>query len=141
MIKKLAAYSLILIANIVLLAHAVIPHHHHHLVVCIVNTHCHDDSLAHNHDFSPKDHEHDGNTNSNTCVLKQAVVIPTSQDKLFKSCDNCTNSHNHNFYILPNFEFADLLPVSEVASNIPELSFFITPFVRLILRLRAPPIA
>ena len=58
--------------NIVLLAHASVPHHHHKSLVCIESNHCQSDSYAHNHSTRTHDHEHDGNAETECCVLKQA---------------------------------------------------------------------
>ncbi len=134
MIKKITAYSFILLANIVLLAHAVLPHHHHEQQVCIERTHCASDTDAHVHNNDAKDHQHDGNTNSTACVLKQAVLIPSAQGRILNNCDN------HDFYILSNFGYVDLQPISEDVTYIPEFPSFFISFVTASLGLRAPPI-
>lgn len=139
MIKKLTAYSFILIANLVLLAHAVLPHHHHEQQVCIEQTHCDSDQDAHIHNTPAQDHQHDG-TDNTTCVLKQAVIVPSSQAKSVNSRDNCSDNHNHDFYILSNFGHVDLQPVSEVVTCNPEFPSFFISFVTTSLGLRAPPI-
>jgi hypothetical protein len=140
MIKKLTAYSFIILANIVLLAHAVFPHHHHEQQVCIERTHCASDAEAHGHNTDAKDHQHDGNANSTECVLKQAFVIPSSQAKFVNNCDNCSDNHNHHFFILSNFGYVDLQPDFEVVTYIPEFSSFLISFVTTSLGLRAPPL-
>lgn len=136
MIKKITAYSFILLANIVLLAHAVLPHHHHEQQVCIERTHCASDTETHVHNNDAKDHQHDGNANSTACVLKQAILIPSAQIRILNNCDN----HNHDFYILSNFGHVDLQPVSEVVTCNPEFPSFFISFVTTSLGLRAPPI-
>jgi len=62
MIKRKTALAFILIANIILLAHAVIPHHHHHNnEVCTESSTCQaeEKSLGHSdceHNGSSKEH-------------------------------------------------------------------------------------
>lgn len=140
MFKKLTAYSFILIANIMLLAHAVIPHHHHQQQVCIERTHCATVAEAHNPNTAAEDHQHDGDANSTPCLLKQAFLIRTEQIRILDNCDNCTNNHHHDFCILANFEQVDFKPFSEVVVDIPEFSPFFISFVTTSLGLRAPPI-
>lgn len=140
MLKKITAYSFLIIANIVLLAHAVIPHHHHHQQVCIENTHCVDDEFAHTHDSSEHNHHHDGNNSDNSCYLKQAAVISSVQSKLSHSCNRCPDNHHHDFIITPNFEFDEFHSFSAAVSCIPEISFTITSYVTRTLGLRAPPV-
>ncbi|MBK8807545.1 MAG: hypothetical protein IPO21_13245 [Bacteroidales bacterium] len=139
MIKKLTAYSFILLANLVLLAHAVLPHHHHEQQVCIESTHCDGDSEAHIHNTASQDHQHDGADNT-ICVLKQAVIVPSSQVKSINTCDNCSDNHNHDFIIHSDFGNEHSQFVSEVISYKPEFPSFYTTFVTPTLGLRAPPI-
>jgi len=138
--SKLTAYIFILIASIVLLAHAVIPHHHHHQQVCVERTDCIGNDGAHTHNSPESDHQRGCNTDSYTCVLKQAYVIPSSQGRILKDCENCSNTHNHDFYILANFGYSDLKPVSKDVALIPKLPPSLTSFVTITPGLRAPPI-
>lgn len=140
MIKKLTAYSFILFANIILLAHAVIPHHHHHQQVCIERTDCVGNDVTHTHNTPESDHQRDCNTDLTACVLKQVFLIPSAQGRILKACDNCTDSHNQGLYKLSNFEYLDLQPVLIIVTSIPEFSPFLKSFVTSTLGLRAPPI-
>ena len=79
MLKRAIAILFISISNFVLLAHVIIPHHHHETEVCIVNTHCKNISNAHDHELNKDSHEHDGNSESDYCLLKQLVLIPTQR--------------------------------------------------------------
>lgn len=76
--KKFTIFLLLLLSNIILMFHFVFPHHHHNNQICLINSHCKDDSNAHDHDVNPHEHEHDGNKDSKCCVLKQVVVVPPS---------------------------------------------------------------
>ena len=95
MIKKITAYTFIVIANLVILAHAVIPHHHNESVVCIEQKHSYND--GHNHDVNEPLHHHEGDANTD-CILKHALFVPDSKGNLLKNCPNYADSHS--FYIL-----------------------------------------
>jgi hypothetical protein len=140
MIKKFTAYSFVLLVNIILLTHAIIPHHHHESVVCVKQKHCQDDALPHDHNVAKHDHQHDSNKNSTTCILKQSVIVPTTQGKQLRSCDNFTDNHSHDYYIISNFGYVDLQPVSEVGTCNSEFPSLFISFVTTSLGLRAPPI-
>ena len=86
--KRNTAIVLVLLANIVLLAHAVIPHHHHDSALCFSTTHentcCehdHGDSHEHHH-HSPisEDANHDSDTDHDfvNCLLNQVFLIPSN---------------------------------------------------------------
>ena len=138
MIKKVTAYSLILIANIVLLAHAVLPHHHHEQLVCIEQTHCTNDAISHSQTASDNHHQHDG-AHLATCILKQAIIISTSQARLLNNCDNCSDNHNHDFFILSYFGLETLQPITVTVSTVPEFTFTFSSYITSSLGLRAPP--
>lgn len=139
MIKKITAFSFLFLANIILLAHGVLPHHHHEQQVCFINTHCTGDAAIHNHNSTEHSHQHDGTDNAN-CILKQAVIIPSSQSRILKDCDNCIYTHSHDFFIFSNnFAFKDLQPSSLNELTVPKFSSFFISFVTPTLGLRAPP--
>jgi len=140
MIKKLTAYSFVLIANLVFLAHAVLPHHHHDQIVCIASAHCVGDQEAHIHNNSAQNHQHDGNKNSTGCILKQAVVILPSQVRFLNNCYNCSDNHNKDYFIHSNFEFEDLQTVSVNVASVPEFDSILISFVTTSPGLRAPPL-
>ncbi len=143
MIRKRTAIFFILLANIVLLVHAVVPHHHHQEQVCIENEHCQNDSLAHNHNTPEHNHEHDGENSSESCALKQAVVIPANSVRQEFKCLGYDDNHSTfvNFHaILFSIEFIPF--VQKVVSNkqIPLITYSHSNFVSASLGLRAPPV-
>jgi len=80
--RKLLAYFLLTMANIILLAHDVIPHHHHHAQVCVSSRHCHPDEFQANHTAqSPEGHQHDGDGRTSECSLKQFTLLPSNHWK------------------------------------------------------------
>ena len=133
--KRITAYIFLLLANFVLLGHAVIPHHHHHRQVCILSIHCQSDALAHEH----SDHEHDG-AKSDGCALKQAVILPVHQGKQLNGCLDCVDNH------LPDFQCTllelplDIVFVSCVAVPATnEITRFYSTLLQSSSGLRGPP--
>lgn len=121
------------------MAHAVIPHHHHHSEVCFVKTHCQNDINSHKHDFTEHNHEHNGNHNDQSCVLKQVVAVP---QKSFNSSYNRFGDQHHLY--LPqvvlfnsNIVLEPVMGVSSIDKN--DISFYYSLFVATGLGLRAPP--
>jgi hypothetical protein len=141
-VKKIIAYSFILLANFVLLSHAVIPHHHHEKQVCIESTHCESDSEAHQHEATEQNHnhnhEHDGNGSS--CILKQAFVLNISKGKQINGCSDCNNNHSHDFqFILFNVSPETFIPTCKTVILAIEVTPFYSALLQSSLDLRAPP--
>ena len=97
MIRRTAAYVFIFLANIVLLAHAVIPHHHHKDEICIVNSLYQQEKELHRRFDAKEDCKHEGDRDLQICVLKnQAVAFP---QKSLKQGNNCAdNLHPYPTY-------------------------------------------
>jgi hypothetical protein len=64
---KVTAIVFIFMANILMVATAVIPHHHHQDRICFQASHCHDKD-HHNH-------EHDNNNDLDCCILHREVLL------------------------------------------------------------------
>ena len=79
MIKRTTAVAFLMLANFILLAHAVVPHHHHNKQVCLEKTHCIHDGFTDEHDNNRDSHSHDGENNHNDCVLKEPVGVLSNQ--------------------------------------------------------------
>lgn len=83
MIKRFLGISIILLANLILLAHNAIPHHHHQHKVCLVSSHCHSgESTSQDHESKIPTHEHDSPNGDETCTLKQFEAVPPNQLRL-----------------------------------------------------------
>lgn len=139
--KKIIAYSFILIANFVLLSHAIIPHHHHDKLVCIERTHCENDSKAHQHEANDQNHkhEHDGKNNSN-CILKQSVALPVQQGKQLNECSDCNDNHSHDFqYLLFNVSGETFIPTCKIVISAIEVTPLYFTLLQSSLGLRGPP--
>jgi hypothetical protein len=143
MIRKRTAIFLILIANIVLLAHAVVPHHHHKSQVCIVSCHCQADCQDHNNNLPGHNNQHDGNNESDCCVLKQAVAIPSNLVKQdFRGFDSDNNHPDFDGFqcVLFDNELDIFEPIDSSVAKLQFLSSNYSHFVNTSIGLRAPPI-
>lgn len=74
--KKAIYVSLLLFANIIMLAHAVVPHHHHNGFIVALLESDHDKNHGHDHDHhhSSNPHNHDSNESSEQCALNEAYT-------------------------------------------------------------------
>lgn len=140
MIKKLTAYSFILLANIVLLAHAVVSHHHHQIVVCVESSHCQDNNIAHKNNTPEDNHQHDGSSSAN-CILNQAIILSSNQGKNETDC--VFYSHNRSLaldYTLSHTGNDTIIPIFRIVASAPTVSFSFSSCITTSLGLRAPPI-
>ena len=143
MIKKSTAIFFLLLANLVLLAHAVIPHHHHNSQVCITNSYSNSKSEAENNCSSDHKHKHEGNKNTESCILKQIVVVPSNNIKQefkyfeYKDIHFQFNDFQSIIYYSELETFVKILRTNTEAPLIPS---FYTQYLNSGLGLRAPPI-
>jgi hypothetical protein len=91
-VKRAISLSLLFFANLIVLAHVVIPHHYHDNTSVCFSLHCQDSKRAHHHDPDDKQtHQHEGNPSSDKCSL----------DTFYFSADKNENSLcglHHEFY-------------------------------------------
>jgi len=143
MIKRTTAIFFILLANIILLVHAVVPHHYHKSLVCIESSHCQSDGYVHNHSTSENDHEHDGSTGTETCILKQVLGIPSNSLKQELKYLGCYEDHSkfaHSEAIIFCSEFIVFVPKTIAIAQIPLITSSHSNFVSTSSGLRAPPV-
>lgn len=143
MIRKKTALFFILLANIVLLAHAVVPHHHHNSLLCIESDHCPSGGCTHADSSSACDREHDGDTRTECCVLKQAVVIPANSAKQEFNGQAYDDNHSpfvHFQAILPDHACTPLAYLIIQQALIPLRTSSYCLFVSTSSGLRAPPV-
>jgi len=81
MIKRASALFIILLANIILFAHAVIPHYHHKTEVCIESFQGQINHDDHEDKTNDHEHEHNGKNSSDYCASEQVFVVPYNQLK------------------------------------------------------------
>ena len=141
--RNAIAIFLILCANIVLLAHVMIPHHHHDNIACFVLPveEEHDNCCDHETDHKA---QHESNTDDDCCILNDILaIIP----------DGYKQDNQHLEFkcqeIIIGLEAFDLVSLEENTSNIKFLNAFREKpylensygvFATQSLGLRAPPI-
>lgn len=145
-VKRFITFTLLLLANMFLLAHSVLPHIHHDGVVCfslqeIANHHhCsegHTDTYdcCCDHEKEKSHHHH----NSEDCDLKDVVIRQDTSDEEIIPCEACLSLMftiyplNDLFLVEPEYEAR--LPYK------PYLTTYISPYVGSIQSLRAPPVS
>lgn len=136
--KKITAHTFLLLATILLLAHAVLPHHHHQLQFCIESSHCHHHNVP---DPLASSHDHDGE-NSADCLLKQLIIFPANPVKQACKCTDLTDGHFHVYdwhAILFQHEQASVPDQKASEVEYPSLVFSYSRILSSVSGLRAPP--
>ncbi|MDH6308582.1 hypothetical protein M2451_000893 [Dysgonomonas sp. PFB1-18] len=146
-IKQLLTLILLLSANILLLAHNVLPHSHHDGIVCfsmeeLVNLPKCSDHSANNNDECCGNHtgkcHHHHHTNDDGCGLKEIVVRGGNEfHEEMLPCENCL-SLLYTVYSLNEFYF-DAPRFGQWLEQKPYLNNYVPPYVGTVSSLRAPP--
>lgn len=145
--RKVVALTFLLLANIIILAHAVVPHHHHNQVPVALNVahHEHDSDAIYDHhhhdDTAPA--EHNGNSHGHggieECLLEKAFIRIGNDNQAFQSLDfdllPCIISL-FSGYSTPKIADDVGLPFRQK----PYLLSYHTEYISVSLGLRAPPI-
>lgn len=105
MLKRTTAYTFIILAGLLFLAHAVVPHHHHDNHICFVKKHCANDNLKDDHGTNDKSHSHshDGDNDSDHCILKAPVVLGFNQNRTdfhFNNISSDNSGHDGISYVI-----------------------------------------
>ena len=143
MIHRVTALFFILIAYISFLINIAIPHHHHNSEVCFVSTHCQSDDETHKHGTTEHKHEHDGESNSDNCILNQVFVVPSNQVKEEQRISNSPDfrhNHKHSQANLPDLKLISSIPIYLCKAKHPSTFIPYSNFVNRNYGLRAPPI-
>lgn len=145
-IKRFITFTLLLLANLFLLAHSVLPHIHHDGVVCfslheiVEEHHCsdkHTDTCDCDceHDKEKSHHHH----NAEDCDLKDIVMRQNNSDEEIVPCKVCLSLmytiYPLNDLFLVEAEYEARLPYK------PYFSSYISPYVGSMQSLRAPPVS
>jgi hypothetical protein len=142
MIRKSITLFFILIANFVLLAHAIIPHHHHQNEVYIVGSTYDTNSEIHKHGANECEHDHKNENEADDCSLNQIVVVRANQIrheiKFIDCADNSTQLKGIQAVLFDNGGRLFLLNVSTI--NPPILPSIYSDFVGTLVCLRGPPL-
>ena len=143
MIKRTTAYIFIILAGILFLAHAVIPHHHHDTQICLVIKHCTNEHLTDEPGSDGKSHSHDGDNNSDQCVLKAPVVLSLNQNKTdfyFYNHSSDNSGHDGIYYAIVNSTNELKIPVLSTFFFEHSEDYSYSSLVSNSLGLRAPPV-
>ncbi len=91
--KKLTSAFFIVLANLVLFVHAVIPHHHHDRDLCF-DTFSSENTIADNYcePHGSKKGENSGNDNADHCFLQNIVALSNGEIK--QNLKGIINSHD-----------------------------------------------
>lgn len=138
--KKAIALLFLLLANISLLVHAVVPHHHHDdIAVCFATACCADNDEASQCHHDSGGHRHDGDTQPDGCALKE-VYVRFENGRLFADSSPDYDSQYPVLYLLPINSVTEVT-VSEKLPfrNKPYLLSYHTALVARSIGLRAPP--
>ena len=137
--KNIIAYIFILTANLLLLAHAVIPHHHHIDNSLLVSTECsHEEEHTH-HGVIPVCSEDQHDHETATCNLAQTVILPNNQTR---EIEDPVVLETSDFLFLSFYVFHASAPSID-SSAPPGVVVNTSLFSRLLVTsvgLRAPPV-
>ena len=138
--KKMVCLTALWIANILLLAHAAIPHHYHKNTGTCFAFHCRDSKEAHQHEHHEHHtHQHEGNPSSDRCSIDD--VYTTAQKNIKTAC--CSHIEcDCGQVLLPLI--LDYLSVTDFGSKVlfkpkPYFVSYYTEYITQSLGLRAPP--
>lgn len=143
MIRKRIAIFFILFATVLLLVHAMVPHHHHKDHICISIHHCQSGGCTHDHGTPVNDHQHEGESDSEFCVLKQAVFIPSSPWNQF---DKYSFGNDKPLFFLDfqalwcDNEWKAYMPDIDLSGHESSIPFIYYDFAVSSSGLRAPPV-
>ena len=137
--RNKTAFIFVLLANLVLLAHAVIPHHYHTKSEIVFSLECSQED-EHNHDESFLIcHEEHEEHETESCSIAQTLLLPNNQ---FRVSDNTAELESADILFIALFvynfssqnNFADDSYIAEENIPIP------TRFLISSQGLRAPPV-
>ena len=134
----------LLLANIVLLAHTVLPHHYHETGICFM-LHCNDSKEAHTHDDYDW-HTHEGNPYAENCYIDDVYKVTTGGVKT--TCKTtCYTGVKCGCKLVLFPLILDYLSIN-YAIDVTQIPFefkpcvlsYYTEFIVGVLGLRAPPL-
>ncbi len=103
MVKKSAGLVIVLIANILLVTHSILPHQHHGGFAWIqADQHEDHDNPAGSH-TEDADHKHQDHDHDQSCLLAQAYLVPVNVSRLA-----CPLPDHFNLNLDLQFAFTDL---------------------------------
>lgn len=143
--KNKTAIFFLMLANIIILAHAVVPHHHlpHQSFFLTAETaeaeseHHHAESSDFDHD-----HDHDNKSDNEHCLLNRIIGLPTNTVRQLCSYDFHADLHPDfgGFHAVLLFvQFECVVQAVTIRLRPPLLAFSYISYASSVLGLRAPP--
>ena len=151
--KKTIGIPLLLLANIIILAHAIVPHHHHNGIVfsiCIFLSdnedleynHAHSQPCTHYYCHNSENHEHD-EVFSDNCLLND-LYLPTNNDKQLLSSDDTDVINYSDYFLLFDVVPNQIIEIQDYGNlpfrQKPYLTSSYDYYVTHSLGMRAPPV-
>ena len=143
MIKRIAAIFFILLANIIILAHAMLPHHQHKGEIFLVNSHHESSCDSHEHSEKPDTSDHESDHDVQCCELVHDFIIPSNQIKQERKLyDDAFNYHGAAVFqaILGDRILTGLTQFEFFSNPPPLITSADSLFKNRVFGLRAPPI-
>jgi len=113
MLKKSAGLLFVLIANILLVAHGIIPHQHYGGFALIPADHCEDHYDPAGIHTEDTDHKHQDHDHDQSCLLGQAYLVPVNESRF-----DCPLVDHQ----IQNFDFQLILTDADTSGCLPVFS-------------------
>lgn len=140
--KKNIALLFILSANLVFLAHVLVPHHHHKSEIFVINGEFESDCNSDSHTAAEHNHEQEEDGNTNYCAVTKLFVIPQKHVNLDLELLKISNIDLLSNFVLAIF--IDEISFNQIVNNYattrpPYLKNKFIHFIPLTKGMRAPP--
>lgn len=144
MMKRKIAIFFVLLANIIILAHAAIPHHHFPFIAVSLEQSI---GYEHEHNHATPDfnhHHHDDKDDYDHCLLNKVISITKNN---LKSTVNSDIDFDFGFSnwgfpsIIQEFKFDWDIPITTIIRQPQLISSSYISYVASVSGLRAPPVA
>lgn len=138
--KRKITILIVLLANLIFLAHTVIPHHHHHAELCFASSHSNTETSAHQHDDCCPHEEKQEIPSDRCCVLQDAAAIPADQVKASPKISIEPYSAPGGLWAIEQVEIKqNLLFAGFIRSYTPSEVSLYSQYILRSIGLRAPP--
>jgi hypothetical protein len=152
-VKKIISTSLLLLANIIMLAHTIVPHHHHNgFVVALLERNIKERSQDHHHASSdhnhtpsdhhqaPSTHNHESNSETEKCALNEVYTRSDNSPK-FECYENCDYKTSKTFVSPRGIDKFSLVNEGGLPfRQKPYIESYYSKFSSGSIGLRAPPV-
>lgn len=131
-----------MLANIIILAHAVVPHHHLPHQSFFLTAETAEAESEHHHPISDFDHDHDNKSDNDHCLLNRIIGLPTNAVRQICGCDIHADLHPDfgGFHAVLLFvQFECVVKAVTIRLRPPLLAFSYISYATSVLGLRAPP--